>query len=123
MRELFLITAEHALTRRSVVRYGVRLAYAAPLITASFGLTPLLAGAADAISSEKAADAAEAAAKQNTPPVAVTGDGFEVVDANSDGFETVTIDGSASADPDGKIVSYQWTLKNKRVSSNAVATV
>jgi hypothetical protein len=60
---------------------------------------------------------------QNTEPVAVVGEGFEVTDNDGDGVETVTVDGSASADPDGKIVSYLWSFGGEWVSSDAVATV
>src|SRR5687768_17102319 len=99
-------TLDRPVSRRTIVRSGLRLAYAAPLITATYGLTPLRAGAADdALSSEQAIQAAEQAAAENQPPVAVPGEGFEVTDTDGDGFETVTVDGSASADPDGKIVS------------------
>jgi hypothetical protein len=123
MVEPSLTTIEQLITRRAVIRTGARLAYAAPLITATFGLTPLHAGAANAISSDKAVEEAERSAKQNSPPVAVAGDGIEVMDTDGDGFETVTVDGSSSADPDGQIVSYRWTLGDQWLASDAVASV
>jgi hypothetical protein len=121
--EVSPITAERTLTRRTVVQSGVRLAYAAPLITASYGLTPLRAGAADVLSSQKSADDAEEEAKKNSPPVAVAGDGFEVTDTDGDGFELVTLDGSASSDSDGTITSFKWMLKDEVLAREAVADV
>ncbi len=44
----------------------------------------------------------------NLPPVANAGPDQTVTDANGDGFETVTLDGSLSDDPDGMIVDYIW---------------
>lgn len=44
----------------------------------------------------------------NQPPVADGGDGQTVYDEDGDGVETVTLDGSASYDADGTIVSYRW---------------
>jgi hypothetical protein len=45
----------------------------------------------------------------NQVPVAVAGIGGLIVDADGDGFETVTLDASGSFDPDGTIVSYRWS--------------
>lgn len=45
----------------------------------------------------------------NQPPVANAGPNQSVVDADDDGVERVTLDGSASADPDGTIVDYAWS--------------
>lgn len=45
----------------------------------------------------------------NLPPVANAGADQIVTDANRDGVELVTLDGSASSDPDGYVASYQWT--------------
>lgn len=44
----------------------------------------------------------------NQPPVANAGADQTVTDANGDGSELVTLNGSASSDPDGTIVSYEW---------------
>ena len=45
----------------------------------------------------------------NQPPTANAGPDQTVVDANSNGAETVTLDGTASSDSDGSIVSYVWS--------------
>jgi thermitase len=44
----------------------------------------------------------------NQAPVAHAGPDQTVTDGNGDGAETVTLDASASFDPDGSIVSYEW---------------
>ncbi|MEO2149959.1 MAG: PKD domain-containing protein [bacterium] len=45
----------------------------------------------------------------NQPPVAVAGPAQAVTDVDNDGVELITLDGSGSFDPDGAIVSYQWS--------------
>ena len=45
----------------------------------------------------------------NLAPTASAGPDQTVIDAGSDGVESVTLDGSASIDPDGTIVSYGWS--------------
>jgi len=45
----------------------------------------------------------------NQPPVADAGSDSRVVDGDSDGRETVQLDGSRSRDPDGVIAWYQWS--------------
>ena len=49
-------------------------------------------------------------ANPNQPPVAVAGPNQEIYDVDADGRITVSVDGSASFDPDGSIVSYEWYL-------------
>jgi thermitase len=44
----------------------------------------------------------------NLPPVANAGPDQAVTDTNADGSELVLLNGSASSDPDGSVVSYQW---------------
>jgi hypothetical protein len=44
----------------------------------------------------------------NAPPVANAGADQTVTDDDGDGVALVTLDGSASSDPDGTIVSYEW---------------
>ncbi len=44
----------------------------------------------------------------NVSPTAVAGDDQNVSDADNNGIEAVTLDGSASYDPDGSIASYSW---------------
>ena len=43
------------------------------------------------------------------PPVANAGPDQTIADADENGVEMVTLDGSGSSDPDGTIVSYEWT--------------
>jgi hypothetical protein len=43
------------------------------------------------------------------PPVADAGPDQTVTDSNNNGSETVTLNGSGSTDPDGSIVSYEWS--------------
>lgn len=68
-------------------------------------------------------EAAKLTEGRNSPPVAVPGDGFEVEDLDGDGVETVTVDGSSSADPDGNIVSYVWSLGDQVMSRKVVAKI
>jgi len=44
----------------------------------------------------------------NRPPVADAGPDQTVTDSDENGFETVTLDGSDSSDPDGEITTYEW---------------
>ena len=44
----------------------------------------------------------------NTPPIAQAGPDLTVVDDDGNGSETAALDGSASSDSDGEIVSYIW---------------
>ncbi len=45
----------------------------------------------------------------NSPPVADAGGDRTASDADGDGVETITLDGSGSYDPDGPIASWQWS--------------
>lgn len=42
-------------------------------------------------------------------PVAHAGPDVTIADTNNDGFVTISLNGSASSDPDGNITSYGWT--------------
>src|SRR5262249_42180630 len=44
----------------------------------------------------------------NLRPIANAGADQTLTDTNGDGVESVALDGSASSDPDGSIVSYEW---------------
>jgi len=44
----------------------------------------------------------------NIPPIANAGADQTVTDADSSGGESVTLDGTASSDPDGTITAYEW---------------
>jgi hypothetical protein len=55
----------------------------------------------------------------NSPPVANAGPDQTITDANGDGMEVVTFNGSASTDPDGTIVSYNWTKNGNPFGNTA----
>ena len=54
----------------------------------------------------------------NDPPIADAGPDQTIVDNDGNTLEVVTFDGSGSSDPDGTIVSYNWT-KNGNPYNNA----
>lgn len=60
----------------------------------------------------------------NQLPVAEAGDAGEFVDEDNDGFAQVVLNGSASTDIDGTIVSYAWDQNDVPVaqSTNAITT-
>ena len=55
-------------------------------------------------------------------PVANPGANQTVSDANDNGVEPVTLDGSASFDPDGTIISYTWSEGATPLGTSAVIT-
>lgn len=57
------------------------------------------------------------------PPVARAGDDFETIDNDSTSEETVTLDGSASFDPDGSIVSHVWMEGSTQIATGETASV
>jgi thermitase len=59
----------------------------------------------------------------NLPPVANAGVDRTVVDTNGDGVELVTLDGSASADPEGRALDYEWSEGGQIVGLGATADV
>ena len=56
-------------------------------------------------------------------PVAHTGPDQVIVDTDGDGFESVSVDGTASVDPAGAITAYVWTEGQVTLASQAVATL
>jgi hypothetical protein len=56
-------------------------------------------------------------ASQNTPPVANAGTDQTVTDGDNNGSEVVSLDGSASSDSDGNIVSYVWSDTNGQIAT------
>ncbi|TSC71465.1 MAG: serine protease [Parcubacteria group bacterium Gr01-1014_70] len=59
----------------------------------------------------------------NDPPVANAGPDVSVTDTDGNGLETVTLDGSASYDSDGSIVSYEWrTVSGTLLGTEALLT-
>jgi len=59
----------------------------------------------------------------NLPPLADAGSDQTVPDNNRDGTELVTLDGSASSDRDGSIVSYEWREGNTPIATGATTAV
>lgn len=47
--------------------------------------------------------------RPNQPPIADAGPDRSAVDVDGDGFESIGLDGTESADPDGSIVSWVWS--------------
>ncbi len=56
-------------------------------------------------------------ANPNVAPVPEAGADQTIVDVDADGVITASVDGSASVDPDGSIVSYQWYLATSAVGT------
>lgn len=55
----------------------------------------------------------------NASPIANAGGDITRTDNNADGMEVVTVDGSASYDPDGEIISYAWSKDGEVVGNTA----
>ena len=53
----------------------------------------------------------------NQLPTADAGEDLVIEDTNSDGSEQVVLDSSNSSDPDGKLVSYLWSVANTDIGS------
>jgi PKD domain-containing protein len=54
-----------------------------------------------------------------TVPIALAGPDQVVRDADEDGFERVTLDASASHDPDGSLSTYTWSIGGRNVLTSA----
>ncbi|MBN2582334.1 MAG: hypothetical protein JXL80_04645, partial [Planctomycetes bacterium] len=59
----------------------------------------------------------------NVPPVADAGSDQNVTDTDDSGYETVTLDGSASSDSDGTITSWVWSEGGSPIASGETASV
>jgi hypothetical protein len=57
------------------------------------------------------------------PPTADAGPDQTVVDTDGSGDEVVTLDGSGSSDPDGTIVSYEWSDSGGQIATGVSPTV
>lgn len=66
---------------------------------------------------------AMSAASANQVPVANAGTDQTVTDSDGSGAEAVTLDGTASADPDGVVQSYDWREGGVSIASGAMPTV
>ena len=63
-------------------------------------------------------------ASPGVPPVAVPASDSPGLDANNDGFGIVSVDGSASYDPDGDaIVAYRWLFGATELATGAITQV
>jgi len=58
----------------------------------------------------------------NDSPIADAGPDQYANDADGNGYESITLDGSDSYDPDGAIVSYEWNENGALISTEAVIT-
>jgi PKD repeat protein len=58
----------------------------------------------------------------NLPPVADAGPNQSVRDANDSGSEAVTLDGSGSADLDGTIASWSWSVDGAEIGTGETLT-
>jgi hypothetical protein len=59
----------------------------------------------------------------NQPPTAHAGPDQALTDSDNSGSESVTLDGSASSDSDGSIISYVWTEDGVEIATGATPTV
>ena len=59
----------------------------------------------------------------NLPPLADAGSDQTITDADDNGTESVTLDASASSDPDGNIESYSWSVDGSEIAIGVSPTV
>jgi len=59
----------------------------------------------------------------NYLPTAMAGEDQTLIDMDGDGLESVSLDGSGSTDPDGEIVSYEWSTDRGLTAEGAVVTM
>lgn len=59
----------------------------------------------------------------NELPIADAGPDQTVEDTDGNGLETINLDGSASFDPDGNIVSYEWSKGNQSLANGQTPTI
>ena len=65
----------------------------------------------------------DAVAFGSTQPIASAGPDRTITDSDGDGAESVTLDGSASSDSNGSIVSYEWYEGASSIATGATAAV
>ena len=58
----------------------------------------------------------------NIPPIAVAGEDTIIIDEEGVGFFDIPLDASASTDPDGDIVSFNWSVDERQVSWDTVTS-
>ncbi|MGH8551642.1 MAG: PKD domain-containing protein, partial [Methylococcales bacterium] len=76
---------------------------------------------AGATSSDSVTVTVKAGVKINQPPVANAGGNQQLIDANRDSGEVVTINGGGSYDPDGSIANYNWKLNGIALPNHTAA--
>jgi len=86
-------------------------------ITQDFEGNPVPSGIAPDIG------AYEYVSDSNQPPLANAGPDQTVTDSDRNGSEQVFLDGSASSDPDGNIVSFVWTEGGSEIATGVKPTV
>jgi len=59
----------------------------------------------------------------NQAPIANAGAAQQITDADGNGVETVTLDGTGSSDSDGTIASYEWKEGETVLGSTATITI
>ena len=59
----------------------------------------------------------------NQPPTADAGMDQSVVDADNNGMETISLDGSASNDPDGTLISYVWNEAGTLIATGQMPSI
>jgi hypothetical protein len=59
----------------------------------------------------------------NATPVADAGPDVAATDGDSDGSESVTLDGTASYDPDGHPLRYEWSVDGQVVATGATPAI
>ena len=64
-----------------------------------------------------------AIAAANQPPIANAGPDRTVLDANGNGTEEVTLNGSGSSDSDGDVLTYTWSEGTQLVATGATPTI
>ena len=53
----------------------------------------------------------------NIPPIAHAGNDTTIEDADGDGFELITLDGSASSDEDGTVTMFTWSEAGQQIAA------
>jgi hypothetical protein len=69
------------------------------------------------------ATVAPTATETNATPVADPGVDQAITDSDGSGAESVTLDGTASADPEGSVLTYLWSEDGREVGTGAVTMV
>lgn len=96
---------------------------AAPAVSFPVGVHVVTLTVTDAHGSSHADTVTIEVRRINQPPIAWAGEDQTLIDTDGNGVETVTLDGSASTDPDGTIVTRQWLLQQAVIATGATAHI